>query len=229
MKLSKTVMDKIREGRQYRRNDFAPEIRVMQQDGDTAGQMIVEGHACTFNEEYTLYAWPDMEVSEQIDPHAFDECDMSDVIMQFDHSGRVFARTRNETLQVEPDEKGLHVRADLSKSALGPGVFDDIKSGVLDRMSFGFTVLDDTFDYIGLHEGREKYLRTIKKIGKLYDVSVVSIPANDGTDISARSYCDGVIAELEAERLKAQKVERRKKVLAIKLRTLGISEKEKEE
>jgi phage head maturation protease len=67
-------------------------------------------------------------------------------------------------------------------------------------MSFGFTVTDDSFE-----EDGPDYLRTIKRVGKLYDVSAVSLPANDFTEISARSHCDGVIAEIEAERLRAEK------------------------
>lgn len=222
MKLSKSVIDKIREGRQFRRNDLAPELRIIQ-DNDSDSRMIVEGHACTFDQEYMLTRSGAIELWERIDPHAFDRCDMSDVIMQFDHSGRVFARNRNGTLEVSPDQTGLFTRADLGKSALGPGIYEDIKNGILDRMSFGFTVDEDTFDYVGTIDGRDKYIRTITRIGKLYDVSVVSIPANDGTDISARSYCDGVIAELEAERLKAQEIERRRKALKIKLMTMGIN------
>lgn len=213
MTVRKTIQDKVLEGRQYRRNDSHPELSAM--DGE---EMRVVGHACTFNEPYLLYRTKrGDEIWEQIDPQAFSQCDMSDVIMQFDHSGRVLARTKNGTLNLASDETGLRIEADLSKSSMGPGVYEDIRNGILDRMSFGFTVRGDRKEQEIDELGRVKLTRTITDIGKLYDVSVVSIPANDGTDISARSYCDGVIAELEAERLNVQKRERRRKALKLKL------------
>lgn len=211
----KTIQDKVLEGRQFRRNDAHPELKAVEETDEKR----VFGHACTFNEPYMLYRSKrgDVEIWEQVDPAAFDKCDMSDVIMQFDHSGRVLARTRNGTLKLTPDSTGLAVEADLTKSALGPGVYEDIRNGILDRMSFGFTVRADKREETMDEVGNIKMVRTITDVGKLYDVSVVSIPANDGTDISARSYCDGVIAELEAERLEVQKRERRKKALRLKL------------
>lgn len=214
--MSKSILDKISEGRQIRRNDMRPEFRTVDGDND---KLIVEGHACTFNEPYLLYKYSDCEVYEQIDRNAFLECDMSDVIMQFDHAGRVFARTRNNTLEVQPDNEGLFTRADLSKSSGGPDLYADIKNGVIDRMSFAFTVLEDKREVTEDHEnGITTVLRTITKIGKLYDVSAVSIPANDGTDISARNFSDGVIAEIKAERLKTQEKEHRKARLKLKLK-----------
>lgn len=214
----KTIQEKILEGRQYRRNDAHPELSAV----ENSEEKRVVGHACTFNEPYMLYRNKSgsVEVWEQIDPAAFSQCDMSDVIMQFDHSGRVLARTRNGTLKLTPDSTGLAVEADLTRSALGPGVYEDIKNGILDRMSFGFSVRADKREETTNEFGNIKLLRTITDVGKLFDVSVVSIPANDGTDISARSYCDGVIAELEAERLEVQKKERRKKALKLKIKMI---------
>jgi HK97 family phage prohead protease len=126
---------------------------------------------------------------------------MSDVIMQYNHEGRVFARTRNNTLSLTSDEHGLLIEADLGGTEIGRQLFDEIDGGYTDRMSFGFTVDADE-----VSEEREKgkrtiYLRTITRIGKLYDVSAVSIPANDGTEISARSLVDGLIEKEKAERL----------------------------
>ena len=227
MNQTETMKRKLNEGRQFRRNDHCPEFRALNTTDDNGNEeMRVEGHACTFNEPYTLYTYRDWDgmtvsINEQIDSHAFDGCDMSDVIMQYDHSGRVMARTRNNTLEISTDDKGLFVRADLSKSELGVGLFKDIKNGIVDRMSFGFTVDEDKREETtNEKDGTITVLRTITKIGKLYDVSAVSFPANDGTDISARSYSDGVIEELRAERLEVQKKERRKKALMLKLRLM---------
>ena len=125
--------------------------------------------------------------------------------MQYDHHGRVFARLSNGTLQLEADEHGLKVRADLGGTEIGRQLYEEIKGGYTNKMSFGFTVADDDT----VQDGAD-YLRTIRSIGRLFDVSAVSIPANDLTEISARSHCDGVIAEIEAERLRAEEEARRK-------------------
>lgn len=209
----KTIQEKILEGRQYRRNDAHPELTAVEESDEKR----VVGHACTFNDPYLLWRSDSgkIEIWEQVDPSAFNQCDMSDVIMQFDHTGRVLARTRNGTLTLAADSTGLRVEADLTKSALGPGVYEDIKNGILDRMSFGFKVRADKQERTSDELGNTKLIRTITDVEKLYDVSVVSIPANDGTDISARSFCDGLIAELEAERLEVQKKEHRRKALKL--------------
>ena len=222
--MEKTVMDKLNEGRQFRRNDLHPEFRALDKSEENE-ELVVEGHACTFNDPYLLYKFKDYEVYEQIDRNAFNECDMSDVIMQFDHEGRVYARTRNGTLSVSPDNIGLFINADLSKSSNGANLYSDIKNGIIDRMSFAFTVLEEQVSQTDNKEtGLTKVLRTITKIGKLYDVSAVSIPANDGTDISARKFSDGLIAKLQAERLEEQKKEHRKKVLSLKLKLLKMED-----
>lgn len=197
-------MDKITSGRQYR--NVMKEFRAAE-DGDK----IVEGYASTFNEPYTLYEWSDYIVREQIAPEAFEECDFSDVIMQYNHEGRVFARTRNNTLEVETDDHGLKIRANLGGTEAGCQLYEEIAGGYTDRMSFGFTVKEDQRVVTEHHDtGLIEVMRTITKIGKLYDVSAVSLPANDGTEISARSYCDGLIKELEAERQKRACAERLK-------------------
>ena len=207
------IMRKIDSGREYRR---MLEVRVKEPEGEDEESYSVEGYACTFNEPYELLNWGDYIVREQIDPHAFDECDMDDVIMQYDHVGRVFARNSNGTLKLETDDHGLHVDADLGGTETGRQLYEEIKGGYTNKMSFGFVISEDkreiTFDH---DTNATNVLRTITKIRKLYDVSAVSLPANDGTEISARSYADGVIAELEAERLKSIAIqEARAKALA---------------
>lgn len=187
--------------REYRRIDVA-NIEVRAEDD---GQMIVEGYATTFNQPYTLFSAPDYTVREQVDPHAFDQTDMSDVIMQYDHEGRVFARIRNHTLTLTVDEHGLRIRARLDGTTLGRQLYEEIKGGYTDRMSFGFTVdKEQRVETEDAETGRIDVLRTITAIRKLYDVSAVSLPANDQTEISARKLSDGLIAEIEQERLAKQ-------------------------
>lgn len=206
------ILQKIDSGREYRRM----EIRAKEVDDQTKEECKVDGYASTFNEPYELWTFDGYTVLEQIDPHAFDECDMSDVIMQYDHQGRVFARNSNGTLQIKTDEHGLYMEADLSGTEIGRQLFEEIKGGYTTKMSFGFTVDEDKREITeNVADGTVDVLRTITKIRKLYDVSAVSLPANDGTEISARSYSDGVIAELEAERLQRKaKEEARAKALA---------------
>ena len=159
----------------------------------------VEGYATTFDQPYLLYEIDGIKYYEMIDRHALDGADMSDIIMQYDHEGKVFARKSNKSLIVEPDNHGLFICADLSKSAAAKELYDEISNGLVTRMSWAFTVLEDDYN-------RDTRTRTIKKVKKVYDVSAVSIPANDDTSISARSYLNGVI-EVEKQEL----LERRKK------------------
>lgn len=168
---------------------------------------IVEGYASTFNEPYVLYEDDTLIFEETVDRNAFDGCDMSDVIMQYNHEGRVFARQSNGTLEVTPDEKGLFISADLGGTELGRELFEEIRGGYTDKMSFGFKVSADNWDEGKAEDGRDHVLRTITEISKLYDVSAVSIPANDATSISVRELSDGVIRKAEAERLKAHELE----------------------
>ena len=205
--MNKTIEDKLNEGRQYRNI----EVRALSANDD---EKIVEGYATTFNDPYTLYSFEDYEVREQVDAHAFDEADIGDVIMQYDHQGRVFARTSNETLRLSIDDHGLKIRADLGGTEIGRQLFEEIKGGYTSKRSFGFTVKADE-RLITEEDNKTTVLRTITKIGKLYDVSAVSLPANDATSISARSYGEGVIAELTEEHRKAQ--ERARRVQKIKI------------
>ena len=196
--MTEAIKKKIEQGREYRK--MLLEVREAE---DT--DYMVSGYATTFDEPYTLYGIGDGKVvKEQVSRNAFDNTDRSDTIMQFDHEGIVFARLSNETLKLTVDDHGLFVEAYLGGTANGRNLYEEIKGGYINKMSFGFTVTDDE-----LVEADYGYLRTIKAIGKLYDVSAVSIPANDFTEISARSHCDGAIAEIEAERLRAEEEARK--------------------
>lgn len=167
---------------------------------------IVEGYATTFNQPYELYSNRYYRVMEQISQNAFNECNMDDVIFQYDHTGRVFARTRNSTLEISVDSIGLKIKADLGGTEEGRKLYEEIKGGYTDRMSFSFVVEEDERVYKEDYENDfEECIRTITKISKLYDVSAVSIPANDMTTLSARKFSDGVIAEIETERFQRAK------------------------
>ena len=150
--------------REYREMKIQIEKRA---EGEEAQEerMSVTGYATTFNEPYLLWKEPDFEVWEQVAPDAFDGCDMDDVIMQYDHQGRVFARIRNNTLEVSPDETGLFIRADLGGTDLGRGLYQEIAGGYTDRMSFGFTVSEEEREIQeDRTEGKTKVMRTITRI-----------------------------------------------------------------
>ena len=204
----------LKSDREYR--NFTFEVREAKPEED--GKMIVRGYASTFNEPYELYNDGTYIFREQVDPGAFNEADLSDVILQYNHEGRVFARTSNGTLQVSVDDKGFAVEADLGGTEIGRQLYEEIKGGYTTKMSFGFTVTEDKREETENKEDRTyEVLRTITKIGKVYDVSAVSIPANDGTSISSRNLVDGVIKEIEEEHLKALELERQRLLTRIKL------------
>lgn len=212
-------------GRTIRQTLANFEIRESEDPANT--QMVVEGYASTFNQIYELGryydSWDgvDVIIQEQVDKNAFSEADLSDVCFYYNHHDPVLARHKGkstDTLQLFVDEKGLKVNADLSRSADGGKCYTNIKNDLIDQMSFAFTVSEDKRT---VTEDKENHvvtiLRTITKISKVYDVSAVDFPANDGTDIYARNFCDGVIEEFKTERSKARKEAREKLALKIKL------------
>lgn len=186
-----TKLDK----REYRKIDAT----LMETRKADDGQMIVEGYATTFNQPYELWRDKGMIVNEQVDANAFAETDMSDTIMQYDHEGRVFARVKNGTLQLTPDEHGLKVTANLGGTEIGRQLFEEINGGYTNKMSFGFTVTGEKSQRSKDEAGNTVILRTITRVGRLYDVSAVSLPANDATEISSRNIGDGLIAEVLEE------------------------------
>ena len=199
----------IKPEREYR----SLELRTAEQGEEK--NYVVDGYATTFDEPYELYRDGKYIVMEVVDRHAFDETYMDDVIFQYDHSGMVYARTRNKTLVLEDNDHGLKVTADLGSTEASRGVWDAIDKGLIDRMSFAFTVTGDSYEEEEQENGDIILTRTIKKIGRLYDVSAVSFPANEGTSISARTkeLCDGEIAKFEAERLHEQEIKEKREAL----------------
>jgi HK97 family phage prohead protease len=164
----------------------------------------VEGVATTFDKPYEMYECDGIKYYERIDRDALVGADMSDVIMRYDHKGRVLARMSNGTLKLEATESRLLVFADLSKSTAAKELYDEIAARLIISMSWAFSVLEETYD-------KTTHTRIIHKFKKVYDVAPVSIPANADTDISARSYFNGAI-EIEKQEL----LVRRAKILKIK-------------
>lgn len=207
----KTIEEKIREGRQYRDIDLSSFDKRSEES-----DMSVMGYATTFGQPYELFRVGNYIVREQVDPRAYDDCDLTDVIMQYNHEGRVFARGSNGTLTVQPNELGLFMTANLGGTQLGRQVWEEIKGGYTRKMSQGFTVKeDDRSEVTDYDTGLVTITRTILKVSKLFDVSAVSLPANPGTSISARAYSEGVIEEVKRELL--HRVERERQIKRIRI------------
>ena len=185
------------------------------------GKKFVEGYATRFGNEYRLYEFEGYEVLESVDRHAFDNADMSDVIMQYDHEGRVFARMSNGTLELNINDDGLRIRADLGGTEIGRQLYEEIKGGYTTKMSFGFKVKKtERKEERDEETGKVTVHRRIMEIKKLYDVSAVSLPANDATEISARNIGEGVIAEVKEEFLAVEARKRKKDQIAITAKSI---------
>lgn len=180
------------------------------------GKMEIKGYAAVFNSPET-YSY-----TEVIDEKAFDEADMSDVVLRYNHndSFMVLARTRNKSLDLSVDEKGLFMDARLQDDITEHrNIFNAIKSGLIDKQSFAFTVEEDDYDY-------ETDTRTIKRIGKVFDVSVVDQPFYNATDVSiARdNKCDDFKKRREELRKEhEEKIERERQEALAKARQEVLS------
>lgn len=192
--------------REYR--NFVNDFNVVP-DGDENHPYTVEGYATTFDVPYEFGP----NSYEQVRSSALDGADLSDVIFQLNHEGQTLARLKNGTLSLERDAHGLKVRAQLGGSQAGRDLYEAIASGLIDKMSWGFTIADDGWEW-----DPESRTATITKVSKVFDVSAVSIPADQDTEIFARSYLDGVI-EREHEEFVQRDLERRRRA-ALKLRLL---------
>jgi len=171
----------------------------------------VEGYASTFDAPYELGRDSDNQpYYEVVSSRALDGADMSDVIMQFDHAGMVAARQRNDTLLVEPDTHGLFIAADLSKSEFSRNLYESISNGLVDRMSWAFTPDYDSMDF-----DEATRTQTINKVFRVYDVSAVSLPADEDTEISARAALDGVIERRRLEQAERKRLETRRRRVAL--------------
>lgn len=169
----------------------------------------VEGFAARYEPYVLYYDYDGQPVYERFERGCFDDCDMSDIIMQYDHEGKVLARTSNGSLIVEVTDEGLFTAADLGRTEAARDLYEDIAAGMVTKMSWRFRLGTYYYD----QESRTIVHKTVKKI---YDVAPVSIPANDNTEINARAWVDGEIAE--AARREAELDERRRRLrLKIKL------------
>ena len=161
-------------------SDFKVEIRDGEDGG--SGKMVIEGYAAVFDKE-TLIGSEDWGFFESIDKRAFEGADMKDVPLKYNHSDAVpiLARTRNKSLTLKVDDKGLFIHAELLDTQDSVDMYKRIKAGLIDKMSFAFTVKSEEFQ-----KGQPPH-RKITKFDRIFDVSVVDTPAYEDTSIYARS------------------------------------------
>jgi hypothetical protein len=190
------MKEKLKQNRDYR-NFASFEIRADEENEE----LFVEGKACSFDDPTVLYSFNGIDYKEQIDSRAFEDAEMEDVIFNYNHGGKVVARTRNDTLELNVKEDGLYVKAKLDGTEEGRKLYEEIKGGYIDKMSFAFSVQEDSYD-------TDEHLRTVRKVKRLYDVSAVDIPAYDSTSVAARSF-----EKLEKEKEKLKRKKRKVKLL----------------
>jgi HK97 family phage prohead protease len=165
-------------------------------------EMIVEGRAIVFDIPTVVFESGGLKYYEVIARGALDGADLRDVAFKYNHSDAVMvmARTRNKTLELLPDDRGLLIRAKLANTSQGRDLYELIRRGDVDKMSFAFTVLDENYD-------KETRTRKILKFKRIWDVSAVDIPAYADTHIHARNY---FAAQVETDALREVSLRKRK-------------------
>lgn len=177
------------------------ELREAQVSENDEQRKVLEGYAVVFDTPTVLYEYDGIEYKEVIDKDALSNADMKDVCLKYNHGDNalILARTRNGSLKLTVDGHGLKFRATLPNTTSANDVHELVKDGILDKCSFAFRVEEDSYN-------SETHTRTILKIKRMYDVSVVDIPAYEDTNVEARSYFDGIAKEQNAmERAKRLK------------------------
>ena len=204
----------VKKGREYRAlQDFS----LVPREGEAAAYKV-RGTAIVFDTPTCLFEVDGVKYYEVIDRHALNGCDLSDVIMNYNHGGKVVARLRNKTLVLTITDRGLDLEADLSGTAAGRDLYEEIDGGYIDKMSFSFVVRAAEYD-------AATHTRRITKIRKLYDVSAVDIPAYEETSLSARSFFE---VEHSKEVKALEQAARRRRLLA-RTRTYPHTDTQKQE
>ena len=213
----KDNIEKLMKSKNMQFRDFNITNIETRSEDEKSEKLIIEGTPVVFDSETVLFTMGNDAYCEVIERTALDEADMSDTIFNKNHCGRVFARTRNDSLKLNKTDDGLKMYTELWNDDEGhKELYRDIQRGLVDKMSFAFTVTDDEFkNFEADKNGVVKHLRTIKKIDKLFDVSAVDMPAYDSTSISARNVFD---AESERRNSESKVAESRKRALKLKLK-----------
>lgn len=188
------------------------EIRAVQNDEDE-NKMTIEGYAIVFDQPAT-HSHGSYKFTETIRSGALDNTDMKDVPLRYNHNDNVMimARTRNKSLRLIKDDKGLKIQSDLLDTNSNRDLYKGIQEGLIDKMSFAFTVADggDSWTFKD-----DETIREVNKIERLYDVSVVDSPFYDGTSVYSRS-----LELLESEKRRLDSL-REIEILKLKIKIKG--------
>jgi len=164
-------------------------VHVRSNDGTESNEMIVEGQPIVFNKETILFQYEGVDYKEIIDAAALNNTDISQCFLKFNHDdNHVVARTKNKSLELEIKPEGVNFKAKLVNTQSGRDLYELVRTGIIDKMSFAFTIEEESYN-------KETHTWTVRKIGKLYDVAAVAHPAYDQTEIYARR-----LGEVEASR-----------------------------
>lgn len=190
------------------------EIRLLEIKAVDENEMLIEGYAIKFNEE-TLIGSEEHGFREVIDKDALTSSNMKDVPLKYNHQDNylVLARTRNKSLVLEVDDIGLKIKAQLIDTQSNRDIYKMVQGGLLDKMSFAFTVKSQSWDRTG-----KVPLRIIKEIERLYDVSIVDVPAYEGTSVYARSL---ELLDSETKKLDDLKRDKEKEIIRKKIKIKG--------
>lgn len=192
--------------RKMQKNKYEQRIVEMRAVDSDDGKMIIEGYAIVYDQPAT-HTYGSRKFTETICRGALDNTDMKDVPLRYNHNDTwcIMARTRNNSLQLIKDDKGLKIRAELIDTQSNRDIYKSIQERLIDGMSFSFTVADngDEWSY-----GEVEITRNVRNIEKLYDVSVVDTPFYDTTNVFARSFelLDSNLEQLDSFDLRKRKL-----------------------
>ena len=168
-----------------KKNDYEQRLVEFRAVDNDEGKMLIEGYAIVYDQPAT-HQYGQGKFTEVIRKGALDKTDMKDVPLRYNHNDTwlIMARTRNKSLQLIKDDIGLKIQAELLDTQSNRDIYKSIQEGLIDKMSFAFTVADggDTWTFKD-----DETIREVNNIDKLYDVSVVDTPFYDSTSIYARS------------------------------------------
>lgn len=200
---------KRREGDKMNQTEFRSVGYAEVPQNTEESRQTIEGYATIFNAATCLYSANGVDYWEVVDAGAFDGADLSNVVLRYNHSDNfsILARTSNDTLRLDIDERGLHIEADIANTSQGKDIYELIRRKDITKMSYGYIVDKDYIEKIS----ETKYVRHIAQIRKVVDVSVVDLPAYDATDV------DVVERSFEGFKEELTKIQREKIALKAKI------------
>lgn len=144
----------------------------------------ISGYAAVFEQKTKIGTW----YEEQIARGAFDECDFSRCVLNFNHDdNNLLGRVSSGTLKLEIDEKGLRFECELPDTTTANDILTLIRRGDIEGCSFAFVVRESSWEWLSDEDPAQLDQRTIMKISEVFDVSVVTHPAYEQTSVDARS------------------------------------------